>query len=99
MRFQLFVADALARKRYWARSMLGWRTMAQARPTAAHQALVQLESAGRIELFKTSRDQRDDEVTLDAICEALACQPGDILRFEPEDEATTDSLPQAAERR
>jgi NAD-dependent SIR2 family protein deacetylase len=28
MRFQLFVADALARKRYWARSMLGWRTMA-----------------------------------------------------------------------
>ena len=22
--------------------------------------------------------------TLDAICEALRCQPGDILRFEPE---------------
>jgi putative transcriptional regulator len=22
--------------------------------------------------------------TLDAICEALSCQPGDILRFEPE---------------
>ncbi len=53
MRFQLFVADALARKRYWARSMLGWRTMAQARPTAAHQALVQLEAAGRIELLVT----------------------------------------------
>ena len=27
MRFQLFVADALARQRYWARSMVGWRTM------------------------------------------------------------------------
>ena len=53
MRFQLFVADALARKRYWARSMLGWRTMAQARPTAAHRALVQLEAAGRIELLVT----------------------------------------------
>ena len=53
MRFQLFVGDALARKRYWARSMLGWRTMAQARPTAAHQALVQLEVAGRIELLVT----------------------------------------------
>ena len=53
MRFQLFVGDALARKRYWARSMLGWRTMAQARPTAAHQALVQLEAAGRIELLVT----------------------------------------------
>jgi putative transcriptional regulator len=22
--------------------------------------------------------------TVDAICEALSCQPGDILRFEPE---------------
>ncbi len=53
MRFQLFVGDALARKRYWARSMLGWRTMAQARPTAAHRALVQLEAAGRIELLVT----------------------------------------------
>jgi NAD-dependent SIR2 family protein deacetylase len=31
MRFQLFVADALAR------SMLGWRTMAQARPALVHR--------------------------------------------------------------
>ena len=42
MRFQLFVADALARKRYWARSMVGWRTMANAQPTTAHRALAQL---------------------------------------------------------
>lgn len=53
MRFQLFVADELARKRYWARSMVGWRTMAQARPTAAHRALARLESAGRIRLLVT----------------------------------------------
>lgn len=53
MRFQLFVADALARKRYWARSMLGWRMMASARPTAAHHALARLENAGRIELLVT----------------------------------------------
>ena len=53
MRFQLFVADALARKRYWARSMLGWRTMASARPTAAHRALADLERAGHIELLVT----------------------------------------------
>ncbi|MCB2041439.1 MAG: NAD-dependent deacetylase, partial [Rhodoferax sp.] len=46
MRFQLFVADALARKRYWARSMVGWRTMAQARPAMAHHALARLEAAG-----------------------------------------------------
>ncbi len=53
MRFQLFVASELARKRYWARSMVGWRTMAQARPTAAHHALARLESAGRVRLLVT----------------------------------------------
>lgn len=53
MRFQRFVADELARKRYWARSMLGWRTMSQARPTAAHRALAQLERAGRVPLLVT----------------------------------------------
>ena len=53
MRFQLFVADALARKRYWARSMVGWRTMAQARPAMAHHALARLEAAGHVELLVT----------------------------------------------
>ncbi|MEY4738477.1 MAG: hypothetical protein RL302_2796 [Pseudomonadota bacterium] len=53
MRFQLFVGDEVARKRYWARSMLGWRTMASASPTAAHRALAQLESAGRVQLLVT----------------------------------------------
>ncbi|MCW5643144.1 MAG: NAD-dependent protein deacetylase [Rhodoferax sp.] len=53
MRFQLFVADALARKRYWARSMVGWRTMAQARPAKAHHALARLEAAGHVELLVT----------------------------------------------
>lgn len=53
MRYQLFVADALARKRYWARSIVGWRTMAQARPTAAHHALVRLEDAGHVSLLVT----------------------------------------------
>jgi NAD-dependent SIR2 family protein deacetylase len=53
MRYQLFVGDTLARQRYWARSMLGWRTMAGALPTAAHHALAQLERAGRINLLVT----------------------------------------------
>lgn len=53
MRFQLFVADALARKRYWARSMVGWRTMALARPSTAHQALARLEAAGHVSLLVT----------------------------------------------
>ena len=53
MRYPVFVGDALARQRYWARSMLGWRTMAGAQPTAAHHALAQLERAGRITLLVT----------------------------------------------
>lgn len=53
MRYQVFVADPLARRRYWARSMLGWRTMSQAQPTAAHRALVRLEAAGRVPLLVT----------------------------------------------
>ena len=53
MRFQLFVGDTLARQRYWARSMVGWRTMAQARPTTAHRALAGLESAGLVRLLVT----------------------------------------------
>ena len=48
MRYPVFVGDMLARQRYWARSMLGWPTMAGAQPTAAHHALAQLERAGRI---------------------------------------------------
>ncbi len=53
MRFALFVADELARRRYWARSMIGWRTMAQARPTVAHHALASLERAGLVHLLVT----------------------------------------------
>ncbi|MDZ7670399.1 MAG: NAD-dependent protein deacetylase [Gammaproteobacteria bacterium] len=46
MQMQDFVASESARRRYWARSMLGWPVMARARPNAAHQALAELEQAG-----------------------------------------------------
>jgi alkanesulfonate monooxygenase SsuD/methylene tetrahydromethanopterin reductase-like flavin-dependent oxidoreductase (luciferase family) len=35
------------------------------------QLFTKLKKGGRIELFKTRRDQPDDEVTLDGICDAL----------------------------
>jgi NAD-dependent SIR2 family protein deacetylase len=53
MRYHVFTGDALARRRYWGRSMLGWHTMAHAQPTAAHHALAQLERAGRLALLAT----------------------------------------------
>lgn len=51
--YQAFTGEDATRRRYWARSLIGWPTMAQARPGAAHRALVQLEAAGRIELLLT----------------------------------------------
>jgi NAD-dependent SIR2 family protein deacetylase len=45
-------SDAL-RKRYWARSFVGWPTIANARPSTAHRALAHLEQAGQITLIIT----------------------------------------------
>ena len=45
---QDFLGSETVRKRYWARSMLGFRVMAQAKPNAAHAALARLEQCGRI---------------------------------------------------
>ncbi|WP_367068361.1 NAD-dependent protein deacetylase [Oryzisolibacter sp. LB2S] len=51
--YQAFMGDEATRRRYWARSMLGWPVMARARPGAAHHALARLEQAGRIALLLT----------------------------------------------
>jgi len=48
-----FIASAATRRRYWARSMLGWPLMAAAKPNPAHHALVQLEHAGLVSLLIT----------------------------------------------
>jgi NAD-dependent SIR2 family protein deacetylase len=51
--YQAFMGDEATRRRYWARSLVGWPTMAGARPGAAHRALAQLEAAGRVGLLLT----------------------------------------------
>jgi NAD-dependent SIR2 family protein deacetylase len=45
---QAFLGSEHARRRYWARSMVGWPILAQAQPNAAHRALARLGAAGRI---------------------------------------------------
>ena len=45
--YQAFVGDGITRRRYWARSLVGWPRIAQAQPNAAHRALVALEAQGR----------------------------------------------------
>ena len=49
-----------------------------------------------LSILKTGKARAIRFSTLDAICEALACQPGDILRFEAEQ---TQREPPAARKR
>ena len=43
-----FTSSTAARRRYWARSHLGWRRMAAATPNAGHHAVAALQSAGTV---------------------------------------------------
>jgi NAD-dependent SIR2 family protein deacetylase len=46
MTFQAFTGSQAARRRYWARSHVGWRTIAHASPNAGHTAVARLQEAG-----------------------------------------------------
>jgi NAD-dependent SIR2 family protein deacetylase len=46
MTYDLFLSDPRARQRYWARSFLGWRLMAQAAPNDGHHAVAALQRRG-----------------------------------------------------
>ncbi|WP_031464326.1 NAD-dependent protein deacetylase [Sciscionella sediminilitoris] len=48
MTYEEFLHSVSGRRRYWARSHLGWRTIARARPNAGHHAVAGLRAAGRI---------------------------------------------------
>ncbi|HEY3623034.1 MAG TPA: NAD-dependent protein deacetylase [Roseiarcus sp.] len=56
--YQAFIGEEKIRKRYWARSLIGWRHIRQARPNDAHRALARLEARGRIELLLTQNVDR-----------------------------------------
>lgn len=49
MLYQEFTRDPLARRRYWARSAVGWRRVADARPNAGHRALKMMEQSGLVQ--------------------------------------------------
>lgn len=46
IQYRQFLRSAEVRRRYWARSMVGWRRIHLARPNIAHEALAELERAG-----------------------------------------------------
>lgn len=48
-----FLGSDVARRRYWARSMIGWPVVGRAQPNRSHTALARLGRAGRIERLVT----------------------------------------------
>lgn len=58
MQYNEFVKKAGSRKRYWARSYLGWRRFSRARPNAAHRALADLEATGKVDTLITQNVDR-----------------------------------------
>jgi NAD-dependent SIR2 family protein deacetylase len=58
VQFRSFMDDVLTRKRYWARSLVGWRRFGRATPNDAHRALAALERRGRVGLLVTQNVDR-----------------------------------------
>src|SRR6185312_11327095 len=58
VQFRAFMDEPATRKRYWARSLVGWRRFGRARPNDAHRALAALEQQGRVGLLVTQNVDR-----------------------------------------
>ncbi len=56
--YQAFTTRRDIRQRYWARSLVGWRSFGSARPNPTHRALARLEALGRSELLLTQNVDR-----------------------------------------
>jgi NAD-dependent SIR2 family protein deacetylase len=56
--YQAFMHESATRRRYWARSLVGWRRFGRAEPNATHRALVALEQRGQVELLVTQNVDR-----------------------------------------
>jgi NAD-dependent deacetylase sirtuin 4 len=60
--FHEFVANHAARKRYWARSFLGWTNLNKSKPNAAHKAVADLGQMGYLSSVITQSNRLDTEV-------------------------------------
>ena len=56
--YQAFMSDLHTRRRYWARSLVGWRHFRRAQPNDTHHALATLEARGRVGLLVTQNVDR-----------------------------------------
>jgi NAD-dependent SIR2 family protein deacetylase len=60
--YQAFMQSESTRRRYWARSLIGWRRLYAAAPNAAHRALARLEALGKSEHLITQNVDRLHQV-------------------------------------
>ena len=58
MQYSEFAGSDTARRRYWARSYVGWQHFGAARPNASHRALARLEAAGKVDTVITQNVDR-----------------------------------------
>jgi len=56
--FQAFMGEPATRRRYWARSLVGWRRLRAALPNDAHRALAQLQRQDRVTQLVTQNVDR-----------------------------------------
>jgi NAD-dependent SIR2 family protein deacetylase len=56
--YQAFMSEEATRRRYWARSLIGWRRFGGAIPNDAHRALARLEATGKCEQVLTQNVDR-----------------------------------------
>ena len=56
--FQAFMGEETTRRRYWARSLVGWRRFGRAHPNDTHRALAKLEQDGKIAILITQNVDR-----------------------------------------
>lgn len=76
----IFVNNEAARKRYWARSSVGWPSFSNAQPGLAHYALQQFQQLQRLELLVTQNVDRlhqkaghDNVVDLHGVLATVSC--------------------------
>lgn len=58
IKFDAFLADEEARRRYWARAVVGWPRIASARPNPAHHAIAAMEAQGVVKGLITQNVDR-----------------------------------------
>jgi NAD-dependent SIR2 family protein deacetylase len=89
--YQAFMGGEKTRRRYWARSLIGWRLIRQAQPNDAHRALAELEARSGIQLLLTQNVDRLHQaagsarvIDLHGRIDLVRCM--DCLRRSPRDE-------------